>query len=177
MFIIGATQKVLKELQIAATAEVKISKSLNEWHLNLFKIGRYQCLILINDLTLYSVVIPGVKKKDLANIDAILIHHLAENLLAEGIDPALIEKFLQQGNQIVFTKTHNRSVVGVIIEIVKFIQMRYPTGKDIMAEIPVELNKINNGFIYSPTRYGQPNKLMKEHIKTVYSQNGLIGHQ
>ncbi|MFL6556094.1 MAG: DUF6933 domain-containing protein, partial [Bacillus sp. (in: firmicutes)] len=65
MFIIGATQKVLKELKIAATPDVKISKSLNEWHLNLFKIGRYQCLILINDLTLYSVVIPGVKKKDL----------------------------------------------------------------------------------------------------------------
>jgi hypothetical protein len=170
MFIIGATQKVLKELKIAATPDVKISKSLNEWHLNLFKIGRYQCLILINDLTLYSIVIPGVKKKDLSNIDAILIHHLADNLLAEGIDPDLIEKFLQLGNAPVFTKTHNRSVVGVIIEIVKFIQIRYPTGKDIMAEDPLELNKINNRLIYSPIKYGHPNKMMKEQIQTAYSQ-------
>ncbi|WP_256358427.1 hypothetical protein [Bacillus sp. sid0103] len=41
MFIIGATQKVLKELQFAVTDDVKISKNLNEWHLNLFKIGHY----------------------------------------------------------------------------------------------------------------------------------------
>ncbi len=170
MFIIGATQKVLKELQIAATDDVKVSKSLNEWHLNLFKIGRNQCLILINDLTLYSVVIPGVKKKDLANIGELLTHHLAENLLAEGIDSVLIEKFLEQGNEIVFTKTHNRSVVGVIIEIVKFIQIQYPTGKDIMGVVPVDLNKFNNGLIYSPTNYGNPNKLMKEHIQVAYSQ-------
>lgn len=169
MFIIGATQKVLKELQIVAAADVKISKSLNEWHSNLFKIGRYQCLILINDVTLYSIVIPGVKKKDLANIDALLIHHLAENLLAEGMDPNLIEEYMKQGNEIVFTKTHNRRVVGVSIEIVKFIQFRYPTGKDIMAENPVELNKINNGFIYSPIRYSEPIKMMKEHIESVYS--------
>lgn len=77
MFIIGATQKVLRELQITATEDVKVSKSLNEWHLNLFKIGRYQYLILINEITLYSVVIPGVKKKDLANIGAVLSYHLA----------------------------------------------------------------------------------------------------
>lgn len=170
MFIIGATQKVLKELQIAATGDVKISKSLNEWHLNLFKIGRYQCLILINDLTLYSVVIPGVKKKDLVNISELLTQHLSENLLFEGIDSVLIEKFLGQGNEIVFTKTYNRSVVGVLIEIVKFIQVEYPTGKDIMAADPVELNKINNGYIYSPNNYGQPDKMMKEQIKIVYSR-------
>jgi hypothetical protein len=170
MFIIGATQKVLKELQVAATNDVKVSKSLNEWHLNLFKIGRYQCLILINDLTLYSVVIPGVKKKDLANIDGLLIRHLAENLLNEGIDPVLIEKFLKQGNEFLFTKTHNRSVVGVIVELVKFIQFQYPTGKDIMGVVPVDVNKFNNGIIYSPIKYGEPNKLMKEHIQVVYSK-------
>ncbi|WP_051633865.1 DUF6933 domain-containing protein [Bacillus sp. UNC41MFS5] len=170
MFIIGATQKVLKELQITVTEDVKVSKSLNEWHLNLFKIGRYQCLILINDFTLYSVVIPGVKKKDLANIGAVFSQHLAENLLAEGIEPVLIEKFLEQGNEIVFTKTHNRSVVGVIVEIVKFIQFQYPTGKDILAADPVEINKINNGFIYSPTEYAYPNKMIKEEITAVYSQ-------
>ena len=170
MFIIGATQKVLKELQFTVTDDVKISKSLNEWHINLFKIGRYQCLILINDLTLYSIVIPGVKKKDLTNIEGLLIHHLADNLLAEGIDPVLIEKFLVQGNEIVITKTHNRSVVGIITEIVKSIQIQFPTGKDIMAAAPIELNIINNKLIYKPIDYAEPNKLIKEHIQKVYSQ-------
>src|SRR3954465_8637217 len=105
MFIIGATQKVLKEMQIVATTGVQVTKSLNEWHLNLFKIGRYQCLILINDLTLFSVVIPGAKKKNLANMGELLTRHLAENLRAEGIDSVLIEKFVEQGDEIIFTKT------------------------------------------------------------------------
>lgn len=76
---------------------------------------------------------------------------------------------MEQGNEIVFTKTHNRSVVGVIVEIVKFIQVQYPTGKDILAADPVALNKINNDFIYSPTKYGYPNKMIKEEITAVCS--------
>ncbi|WP_420490116.1 DUF6933 domain-containing protein [Neobacillus drentensis] len=70
-----------------------------------------------------------------------------------------------------FTKTHNRSVVGVSIEIVKFIQMQYPTGNDIMNAVPIELNKFNNKLIYKPINYQKPKKYMKEQIQEVFSQS------
>lgn len=167
MFIIGATQKVLKELQVQVKCEVELSKDLNGWHMNLFKIGRYQCLILVNDLTLYSLVIPGVTRKELANIGELLTHHLAENLRSEGFDAIIIEKFLEQGSKIVFTKTHNRSVVGAMVEMVKMMQHIYPTGNDIMAKNPIDLNKFNNGLIYSPINYAQPINLFRDYIQKV----------
>ncbi|MGG1676108.1 DUF6933 domain-containing protein [Neobacillus sp. NRS-1170] len=171
MFVIGATQKVLKELQVQARCDVEPSKDLNTWHMNLFKIGRYQCLILVNDLTLYSLVIPRVKKKELSNIGELLTRHLAENLRSEGLDAVSIEKFIEQGNEIVFTKTHNRSVVGAMVEMVKMMQHIYPTGKDIMMKNPIDLNKFNNGIIYSPINYARPINLFKEYIqKAVYKQ-------
>ncbi|MGG3468636.1 hypothetical protein ABES02_14290 [Neobacillus pocheonensis] len=170
MFVIGATQKVLKELQVEANSDVEILDGLNAWHMNLFKIGRYQCLILVNDLTLYSLVIPGVKKKDFAKIGELLTRHLAENLKADGLDTSLIEKFIEHGDEIIFTKTHNRSVVGAMVEMVKMIQNIYQSGNEIMAKNPIEINKFNNGLIYSPIGYAQPNNLIKEQIEKSFSK-------
>lgn len=36
-------------------APKELEKSLNTWHMNMFKVGRYKCVVVMNDLTLYNL--------------------------------------------------------------------------------------------------------------------------
>lgn len=94
MFLVGATQKVLKNIDIkAVNFKEGVEEGFYRWHVNSFKVGRYTCLTMINDLTLYSVTIVGVKKKDFLNFKELLVQHVRESLLAEEINPELIDPY------------------------------------------------------------------------------------
>ena len=165
MFLVGATQKVLKNLDIKAVPfKEGMEEGMDRWHVNSFKIGRYTCLTMINDLTLYCVTIVGVKKKDFLNLKELLVEHLRESLIAEEINPELIDAYLKKGKEMIITTTNNRSTLGYLKEVILSMQYDYPLGRDIVAADINEINHYNNRFVHlrSP---GYPIKLMKEHLE------------
>lgn len=168
MFRFGATQKVLKNLDIKAVPfKEGMEDGLYSWHVHSFKIGRYTCLTMINDLTLYSVTIVGVKKKDFQNIKELLIEHLRESLIAEEIDPKLITSYLENGNEIILTTTNNRSTLGCLKEVIFNIQYDYPMGRDIEGVDPREINHYYNRFIFLRLSGSYPINLMKKQLETM----------
>jgi len=85
---------------------------LGSWHANLIRIERRKCLLLTNDRTLYSFLIPGAKKKDLGNIREIFVLHLKMNLEKEGFGPEDVNKALEEYSEITIAPTTSRSVLG-----------------------------------------------------------------
>lgn len=124
----------------------KIADPSVVWHMNLFKIGRYNCIAIIHDTTLYNLVKIGLKKQDFMNIDGVLRKTLHLNLIAEGFDQEVVEKFMKPEEEMVFTKTHNRSTLGCLKEVIDTIQFSYPTEKAIMNEDPININRYNKPF-------------------------------
>ncbi len=62
---IHCTQKLLKELgkRGAGVPQPEPQRGLlGPWHANLIRIERRKCILFTNDLTLYSFLVPGVKK-------------------------------------------------------------------------------------------------------------------
>ncbi len=113
--IIHCTKKLLNELEASQSGTMAPEHSsgfLGPWHANLIRIERRKCILLTNDRTLYSFLIPGVKKKDLVDFRALFALHLKMNLAKEGFGPEDINKALGEYGEIAIAPTTNRSVLG-----------------------------------------------------------------
>jgi hypothetical protein len=115
MQILHCTKKLLNELEASPSESMAPDHSsgfLGPWHANLIRIERRKCLLLTNDRTLYSVLIPGVKKNDLDNFRELFVLHLKMNLEKEGFGPADVYKALEEYGEIAIAPTTSRSVLG-----------------------------------------------------------------
>jgi hypothetical protein len=115
MQILHCTKKLLNEIgasQRGAKPPEHPAGFLGPWHANLIRIERRKCLLLTNDRTLYSFLIPCVKKKDLVNFRELFVLHLKMNLVKEGFGPEDITKALEEYDEIAIVPTTSRSVLG-----------------------------------------------------------------
>ena len=80
MRLIHCTQKLFKELAVVPTdpdaAQIN-PEGLGNWYANLLRFDRRKCVLFTNEKTLYSLLIPGVLKKDLLKIENLFRSHLA----------------------------------------------------------------------------------------------------
>jgi len=115
MQIIHCTKKLLNEIEASPSGSMApeyASGFLGPWHANLIRIERRKCLLLTNDRTLYSILIPGVKKKNLDTFRELFALHLKMNLAKEGFGPKDIDKALEEYGEIAIAPTNSRSVLG-----------------------------------------------------------------
>ncbi len=115
MQIIHCTKKLMNELETApdrSIAPEPLSGFLGPWHANLIRIEGRKCILLTNDSTLYSFLVPRVKKKDLGNFRELFALHLKMNLTKEGFGPENVNKALEEYGEITIAPTKSRSVLG-----------------------------------------------------------------
>ena len=113
--IIHCTKKLLNELDESPSSSISSEHStgfLGPWHANLVRIDRKKCILLTNDRTLYSFLVPGAKKKVLVNFRDLFALHLKMNLSKEGFGPENINKALEEYGEIAIAPTNSRSVLG-----------------------------------------------------------------
>ncbi|PEY38350.1 hypothetical protein CN354_10915 [Bacillus cereus] len=122
MQLIQCTKKLADMLEIK-TEKIDQSESnnLNCWHANLFTINRKKCVIVMNNVTRYHFVIYGITKKELRNFDALFQKDLITNLLLDGIEPEVIEQYLNQDPIVQYAATNNRSIISQMNESVFMI--------------------------------------------------------
>ncbi|WLD93314.1 hypothetical protein [Alkalihalobacillus sp. AL-G] len=167
MFLIGATQKVQNELKRDIVLyEDYAENELNQWHVNLFKKGRYKCLIFIHDASLYTVVIPKVRKEHFKNIEQVFLQKLHENLISDRFSEDHINQIISMGDEIVFTKTRSRSVIGCIVDQMKMIEYGFESVKEFSPDETAEINQFINRTPYSPLykSEGQPVKELMKYL-------------
>lgn len=109
---IGCTQKLFKELKTEPVEKQSRASFINDWHANLIRIDRRKCVLLTNDSSLYTIVIPGLRKRDFENFAELVAHSLFKNFLAEGLDQKSLELILSEVKEIKYTKTSSRTVLG-----------------------------------------------------------------
>jgi hypothetical protein len=63
------TKKFLSELKRNPAKEEPEKDSFWSWHANIFNIERRKCVLVTNDLTLFSLFIPGLKKPDVFELN------------------------------------------------------------------------------------------------------------
>ena len=123
MAILRCTKKLLNELKIKLSKEIDYHGELGSWHANLFRIDRRKCALFTHDTTLYSFLVPGLKKPHFQNFREIFGQNLFKNLRLENFSQNQIETILNERLQISISKTNNRSVLGSMNDLA--YQLRY----------------------------------------------------
>jgi hypothetical protein len=129
----------------------------------LLTIDRRKCILFTNEKTLYSFLVPKVKKDNLKNIVDEFLLDLSMNLQAEGIPIEVISKVMQEYSDIGFAKTVNKHVLGSMNELTfqykDIIMNRYARIEQVKA---LELNREINRTIMGGINYLKPVESLRE---------------
>ena len=123
MLQIRCTKKVLDAIGIKQKGLGSIKEAdslLGNWYANLFSADRRKIIIFMNEKTLFSFVLVGIKKDNIKKIVEMFYRGLEQVLTLEGIDAAKIEKALAEYEDVGFTKTESRSLLGNMKQLVDY---------------------------------------------------------
>ena len=112
MQVLRCTLKLLNELGVAPEEVDGSAGALGQWHANLLRFARRKCVLFTNDLTLYSVFVPGLRKPEFQRIVDVFGQAVFRSLRLDGLSQNQIEAVLDEIGEIHIAKTNNRSVLG-----------------------------------------------------------------
>ena len=151
MQVIHCTKKLLSELGVS-DSKVRPdypSRIFGPWHANLIRIERRKCILFTNDSTLFSFLVPGVKKND--DFHDLFLLNLNSNLVIEGFVQRDTLKALAEYSEIAIAPTTNRSVLGsmndLAYQVESLISQAGGLGKANILRINMMLNRIPMGAL------------------------------
>ncbi|MCW8933227.1 MAG: hypothetical protein OQK98_00750 [Gammaproteobacteria bacterium] len=109
------TAKVQKEIGLKAKDlnEITDGKSmLGNWYVNISTIDRRKTFLFVNERTLLSFILYGIKKSNISNIHEAFLKALNQLLMLEGIDYSVIDKLNNEYLNLQYTKTGSKQVLG-----------------------------------------------------------------
>jgi len=163
--IMCCTKKLLTELKQNPGKENAIIDSFWSWHANTFYIERRKCVLVTNDITLFTMFIPGLKKPDFQSFHFMFGQQLFKNLLHEKIPQKQIEKILLKCEDIKYKRTNNRSVLGSMNELKFQLEYHIEAEGGLERTDIFELNHRLNRTIMSSIKYKYPIEMFIEKIQ------------
>jgi hypothetical protein len=159
------TKKFLSELKRNPAKEDPEIDSFWSWHANIFNIERRKCVLVTNDITLFSLFIPGLKKPDFQSFNFIFGQQIFKNMLHEKIPQKQIEMILSECEDIQFKRTNNRSVLGSMNELKFQLECHIEAEGGLERTDIFELNHRLNRTLMSPLKYKHPIEMFLEKIQ------------
>lgn len=154
MLVIRCTAKLFKELAITKSRIydfLQLDNFLGSWYANIVFISRKKCLLFVNEKTLFTFIIPGIKKSDLKNFKELFIENLSLNLNYIGVEQSVINRIRDLYDEFELGKTQNKSVLGSMVDYAKCYkyQIQFEDGHLIgnILEINSEMNEMPMGAI------------------------------
>ena len=82
------------------------------WHVNYITINRKKAIVCMNNLTKYPIVLYRPKAKDIAQLEERVKEGIRAAFREEGVPESVIEEYLQNCGNAVYSKTVGRSLVA-----------------------------------------------------------------
>ena len=159
MIQLRCTGKVQKQLGIRPNelSEIKGADStIGNWYVNISTIDRRKTFLFMNERTLLSFILYGVKKSKTPRIHEIFLQALNQLLLLEGFNHKTINHINDEYLDLEFTKTNSRSLLGNMNDLMDHYKHYIYTDRGLqhcdLTAIIQRLNRIpqkNIGWKYS----------------------------
>lgn len=167
MLFIECTQKLASELKIKIDSAPPQADPLFEWHAHLFMAGNRKSVILMNNRTRYTIVLYGLRKEHFKNFGVIFREAVFKNFMVEEIDGPIIEKYLNNCDDIIYCKTYDRSILSQINDILYLTEARIRDYLPTERMNLIELNRENNRTPLSRLPQTYAIRAMIEALKTL----------
>ncbi len=154
--LVRCTKKFITELKAKPTNEDPPKDPFWSWHANMFYVERRKCVLITNDITLFTLFIPALKKTEFQTFQHVFGQQLFKNLMYEEIPQNNIERVLTECQTIQYDKTNNRSVLGSMND-QKYLAEYYIQDEGGLARTNIfELNRKLNRNILSAIDLNHP---------------------
>ena len=152
------TKKLSDKLKVDLV-EIDTTKynDIENYHCNLLKFGRDNCVLITNDKTLFSFFIYGLKAVDFKDFKESISQPIFKILMELGFSQSQFEKVLLSLENIQYSKTSNRSVISSMNDMKNQIEAYLYSGDNIY-----ELHRKLNTTPYKYVGYKYPVNLFKE---------------
>jgi hypothetical protein len=165
--IIRCTQKLLAELKVKPSGEESTVDSFWNCHATLFRIQRHKCVLISNDLTLFTIFIPFLRKPEFKFFHRVVGEYFFKNLIHENIPQPQIEAVLSECQNISYQKTCNRSVLGSMNDLRRAVEYRVYEAGGLERINLYELNKELNRTFLGAINHKYPTQVLKEKLKSI----------
>ncbi|WP_173918417.1 hypothetical protein [Halobacillus sp. Marseille-Q1614] len=166
MITIGLTQKLAKQLNIELKdpEEYKEIPEIKKWHANLITVNRRKCLIIMNNETGINLSLFGLRKQQFDNLENVFKGSLKQLLQLVKVEEDIIKEMLQATDQIVYTTTDNRRILGMMNEVKKVVEDSVE-GLSYEEIDAAEINYICNvELIYGPLNANTPVDVLRNYF-------------
>ncbi|AJS61169.1 DUF6933 domain-containing protein [Paenibacillus sp. IHBB 10380] len=168
MFI-ECTKKCSEAMKIKTNDVVPMKREpFYEWHANLFMFDRRKGVILMNNQTRYCIVLYGLKAEHFKKFESIVLSAIRETFLAEGFSENKVDTYMDNCGEVIYTKTHDRSILSQISEFLISITW------EIEEFIPndhlnlIELNRwVGNNLMCGTLGYAHPIDLLNKEMSKI----------
>ena len=165
--LISCTKKLADALKIKVFEVVPLRRNpLFEWHANLFLFNRRKGVILMNNLTRYSVVLYGLNVEHFKKINELVLSAIEQTFRAEGFSDEVISTYMRTGSQVIYAKSSDRSILGQLTDVQYHFEWRIdewePIDSIFLINISKELNRIPLGKLMN---YNFAVDLLQEALK------------
>jgi hypothetical protein len=142
MLTIQCTKRLIDELKFDISTEKSVDmEPLYSWHSHLFLFNRKKHVIVMNNLTRYNFILPGLKKVDFRNFHQIVIEAISVNLLAEGASKDIVEKYIHNCNTVTYINTSDRSIISQMNEMIRTAD--YSLNEDKYNSVETDFHSLN----------------------------------
>lgn len=148
-------------LDILKTDTVEIIPSeyndIENYHCNVLKLGRDNCVLITNDKTLFSFFLYGLKATDFKHFAEVISESIFKILVDMELPRYQFEKVLDSLQTIQYAKTSDKSVLSSMSDMKHHIE-ECLLRSDSILEINQKINKIpykRNGYKYSVELFGE----------------------
>jgi len=112
VLVLHCTRKLLLALGEPLTKDLPDLDPLDSWHANLFHWERRKCVMLVNDRTLFPVLLFGVKKPQLLDLPHAFTERFCSLLHERKVPAYIIDHVHRLYSETHLTTTSDRSVAG-----------------------------------------------------------------
>jgi len=149
---------------------VEIENPLFSWHANIVRVNRRKTVVLVNDASRYNVILYGLKAKDFKNIENITLSGIGEILLSDGVNTEIIDKYLEEAGQVVFSKTQNRTLVARLNKGCEAADIFYDCYfEDSISQSLVSQKANKFIFVDCSNGYKHPNEIFYEQLQETFN--------
>ncbi len=110
---------------------------LGPWHANLIHIDRRKWVLLVNDKTLFTFIMPDVSRAQIRELDKLFKSYLSCVLVDAGISEAERARILSEYDEVGFTNTNSKSVLGSMNDLVFHYRRFAPCATPCRVRLPL----------------------------------------
>ena len=149
MYQLRCTKKVQDLLGLKSSNLSEIKEEgfvLGNWYVNTFTSNRRKCLFFMEEKTLMSFVLVGIRKEHHKDIGKMFQEGVKYLLKSEGVSAEVLQAFDNAPEQIEFTKTDSRKLLGNMNDLLATFEhiIHYDGGLEVcdLNEITMKINRI-----------------------------------